>query len=123
MSATNKKSRVSNTKKTVNVQLEKAEEEIEKPVKTSIAQVDPAIVFNIKNQAQIEEEQILQENERKLEEFRGNLRNRLVFYGGVAASIAILYLIFGYRSGKSLPPPEFVKDLVNGTKNVVGNAL
>ena len=108
--ATSKKS---SSKKTVSVELEKAEEK--KAMKQPISQVDPALIASIKNQSQIEEEALVLAQQQELEEREKQLKNRLLFYGGIAAAVGILYLAHRYYGGKTpIPPEEFVEELANG---------
>ena len=53
--STSKKNTASTKSKAVKVELEKAEEKIEKTVKMPVAQVPESIVASIKNRAQLEQ--------------------------------------------------------------------
>jgi len=97
-------------KKTVKVELEKAEEK--KPAKGLVSQVSPQVIATIKNQAQIDEEleTKLKEDDKSLAQKQ--VRNRIYFYGGVAAGLGILYLLHRYT--KNAPPVEYASMLANG---------
>lgn len=117
MSATVSTKKTSTKTKAVKVELEKAEEKNEKPVRNPVPMVPNEVVASIKNQAQIEEELLQQQIIEEVEESRQKSQNRILFYGGVIAGVGILYLI--HRYSKSAPPEVFTEELVNEVVSVV----
>lgn len=115
--STSKKNTASTKSKAVKVELEKAEEKIEKPVKMPVAQVPESIVASIKNRAQLEQEALERVIASEEEKNRSQTRNRLIFYGAVFAGAGIVYLLHKYS--KTMPPSEFASSLVNGVKSQV----
>lgn len=119
MATSTSKKNTASTKSTkaVKVELEKAEEKIEKPVKMPVAQVPESIVASIKNRAQLEQEALERVIASEEEKNRSQTRNRLIFYGAVFAGAGIVYLLHKYS--KTMPPSEFASSLVNGVKSQV----
>ena len=101
--------------KVVNVELEKMTEQ--KPNNPPVTRVSPEIIASIKNTSQIEEEELAARQKTELEDTEKKLKNRLLFYGGVACAIGIGYLLHRYYTGPS-PPIELVPELVNGVANI-----
>lgn len=110
--STSKKTTASTKSKAVKVELEKAEEKNEKPMRTPVAQVPDEIVASIKSQARVEQETLEQLAASETEKNRQQTINKFIFYGSVFAGVGILYLV--HRYSKSAPPTEFVSSLVNG---------
>lgn len=102
--------------KAVNVELEKLTEQI--PAKPTISQVAPEVLASIKNSAQIEEEEHARRQQAELETMENQLKNRLIFYGGLVCAVGIAYLVHRYYTGPT-PPKELVHELVNGAANVI----
>lgn len=118
MSSKPTKKASSANKKTIPVELEKAEEK--KPMKQAVSQVAPEIIATIKHQAQIEEEIVKEIENQEKAIADEQLKNKFLFYTGVAGCVGILYLCHRYYSGKTpIPPEEFVQELVNGVAGVI----
>jgi hypothetical protein len=99
--------------KTVQVELEKADEQtvMKRP---AIAQVPEEVVLSIKNQSQIEEEN--EQHDQQLQ--NSQFKNRVLFYGGVAAAVGILFLCHRFSISKKIPPAELIPELINGVAKV-----
>jgi hypothetical protein len=102
--------------KAVNVELEKLTEQI--PAKPAIPQVAPEVLASIKSSAQIEEEEHAKRQQVELEIMEKQLKNRLIFYGGLACAVGIAYLVHRFYTGPA-PPKELVHELVNGAVSVI----
>lgn len=93
--------------KSVSVTLEKAEEDIS--LKTHVP-LD--IIASIKPRDQMEEDAVREQAEIKKGVFVGQLKTRLLFYGGILASVASLFLLC--RFFKVKPQAKFVPEIING---------
>lgn len=108
MSTSSRRSSKSTKEKLVNVELEKADEEKMKEKRPAQSQVDPSILSSIKHQSELEEEL-----EQKV--IDSQFKKRLMFYGGVAAALGLIYLYNRYinTTSKILPPDELLPELIN----------
>lgn len=97
----------SKKQKSVKVTLEKAEEDLS--AKTHVA---PEIIESIMSRDQRAELALHQERELEKAIVAKQLKNRLIFYGGVAGTVAALFLLF--RFFKVKPQDKFVPELING---------
>lgn len=115
MSAPKKKTR--DSKSTVKVELEKLEEK-EVVKRGPVCTVSPETLAAIKNQTQVEED-VKRERELTLaSEEKEKLKNRLLFYGGVAAAVGVCYLVHRYFSGGvPVPAEKYALELANGINN------
>lgn len=94
----------------VNTVLEKAEEDFS--MKT---RVDPEIISSIRSREQIEEDSFRQAEEARKLAVASDLKDRLLFYGGVLGGVAVLFLVFRLFKSDTLPSPRHVQELINGT--------
>lgn len=95
--------------KSVSVTLEKAHEDPSPGLKTH---VPPEILASIKPLDQIEEDILAEEHEMVKQANRDELKNRLLFYGGVFAAAFSLFLVFKFFKLK--PNDRYVTELING---------
>lgn len=97
----------SKKQKSVKVTLEKAEED-----NSAKAYVPPEILESIKSRDQMEEDAIRERAALQKQAVTSQLKTRLLFYGGIFASVSALFLLF--RFCKVKPQAKFVPELING---------
>ena len=103
----------SKKQKSVKVTLEKAEEDLS--AKTHVA---PEIIESIMSRDQREQADAKIRAEIEKDIVAKQLKNRLLFYGGVGACVTALFLLF--RFFKVKPQDKFVPELINGAAQLAG---